>query len=121
MPAPRLLLAFCALALAGLPGPARATELVVSLEPGATRGDATQLAATAGGRVVDAIPELGAYLVAVPGRAVALRGSALVRSVERNGRLGLAGVATRSWRSSGRSGRSAPRRRGRAGPATRPS
>ncbi|MCL4289377.1 MAG: S8 family serine peptidase [Thermoleophilia bacterium] len=92
MPAPRLLLAFCALALAGLPGPARATELVVSLAPGATRGDATQLAATAGGRVVDAIPELGAYLVAVPGRAVALRGSALVRSVERNGRLGLAGV-----------------------------
>ena len=93
MPAPRLLVAFCALALAGLPGPARATELVVSLEPGATRGDATRLAAAAGGRVVDAIPELGAYLVAVPGRAVALRGSALVRSVERNGRLGLAGVA----------------------------
>ena len=65
---------------------------MVSLAPGATRGDATLIAAAAGGRVVDAIPELGAYLIETPARAAALRAGPLVRSVERNGLLELAGV-----------------------------
>lgn len=92
MPAPRPLAALCALALLALPAPARAAELVVSLAPGATRADAAGLAGDAGGRIVDALPQLGAYLLDVPERAGAISARGLVRSVESNGYLRLAGI-----------------------------
>ncbi len=94
MPAPRRLPALCALALLVLPAPARAAELVVSLVPAATRADAAGLAAAAGGRLVDSLPGLHAYLLDVPARARLLRASPLVRSVEENGSLGLADGGT---------------------------
>ena len=58
----------CALAVAAVwaAAPASAAELSLSLEPSATRLDADRIARGLGGRVVDAIPQLHAYLVEVP-------------------------------------------------------
>jgi thermitase len=63
----RLLLGALALALAFAP-PAAAAELSISLEPGGTRADAERIAARLGGHVVDAIPQIRAYLVELPTR-----------------------------------------------------
>jgi thermitase len=86
-----LLLGLLALALA-LAGPASASKLSVSLEPGGTRADADRLAASLGGRVVDAIPQLRAYLIEMPARVRAhaalreLAADPLVRSARPNAR-----------------------------------
>jgi hypothetical protein len=72
--------------------PASAAELSVSLEPGTTGADADRIAAGLGGRVVDAIPQLRAYLIDVPprtwGRAGlrSLAGDPRVRSAQANAR-----------------------------------
>jgi subtilisin family serine protease len=64
---------------------ATASELVVTLAPGAERGEAEWIAATAGGRVVDAIPQLGAFLIDVPRPfAPRLASASRVRSIEPN-------------------------------------
>jgi thermitase len=63
----RLLAALAAAAAAlAVASPAQGAELSVRLEPGSTAADAERVAAALGGRVVDAIPQLHAYLIATP-------------------------------------------------------
>jgi thermitase len=63
----RLLLVLAAAAVAlAVTSQARGAELSVSLEPGGTVADADRVAAALGGRVVDAIPQLRAYLIETP-------------------------------------------------------
>lgn len=85
------------LAALALACPATAAEVILRLDPGATPADAARIAAATGGRVVDAVPQLGAYLVERPGGAGAARArlgsQPLVQSIEANGADPLAGPA----------------------------
>lgn len=71
---------------------ASAAELVVTLEEPGGRAAAERVAASVGGTVVDAIPELRAYLIEAPGPlAPRLAASAAVRAAEPNAADTLAG------------------------------
>ena len=80
-----MLLAFLGALLLAAPAHA-ASELVLRLEPGTSRADADRIATGLGGTVVDAIPQLDAFLVSGvrPGRSRLFVGRQGVLSVEPN-------------------------------------